>query len=395
MYKFLSASVVAVGLGAFTWAAEACPTVSLPTATAQNSVTFGDAVSYSLPILGINVQSSPGQIADCAVIMTGANGTGINTNFAGADNAYQSPQGTPSDPFALTPWFYSGNPATQPFNTAQNPNPTFTGQTTNTWDITVSALKAFLGAGNDPIIMFNHNQTNSGGAIDQNLFIWAQVALKNSTTGNTLYFYASAVDNGTGLPNFGIPGGDPTAFTGTQSAATNTYPLGSDATGFVKGGFCGIPGAPACGTTGQYMVDAQGQICLDGPVGVGSPVPCGSPSAVTTVNDNLGENNVANAIVFPELDAILNNAALIANYDVLQVDFRLGCNASQLSAVNGPVSDQVPGCPAGSPLNNGAEQIFLTAGTVGTRVPEPSSLAIIGSGFVVLVFWLRRRQQFL
>src|SRR5205085_5075795 len=180
--------------------------------------------SYSLPILGIDVPSSPGQIQDCIVIATVSGGQNLNQNPVGADNAYPTPNGTGG-----LPYFSTGDPSTQP-----SPNGSFAGQTNYTWDISVSALRSYLG-GKNMIIAFNHNQTNSGSTIDQNLAIWAQVTLKNSSTGAAVYFYASSVNNGTGIQNFGVPGGDPTAFTGTQAPAATAqgaYPVGSDGSGF-------------------------------------------------------------------------------------------------------------------------------------------------------------------
>jgi len=372
----LATGIAMLGLGIAAGSVHAadCPTVSLPTATINNSVTFGDAVSYSLPILGIDVQSSPGQIQDCIVVATGASGTGVTTNVADSDNAYPTPNGTGG-----LPYFSTGDPATQPAPAAP-----FTGQTSSTWDITVDALQQFLG-GSDLVIMFNHNQTNSGSTIDQNIFVWAQVTVVDTDTGApTQVFYAAAEDNPTGLPNFGLPGGDPTAFTGPQTDANNnTYPVGPDTAGtYPQGGFCGIPGFPPCGTDATYMIDAQGQVCLNGPVGVGTPVPCSDPTAVTTVNDNLGEDHVASAIVIPELNAILDDPN--TPYDVIQVDLRFGCNPA---TITGGV------CPAGSEMNNGYEQVFLVAGEVGTtQVPEPSSLAVLGAALFG-AGWLYRRRQ--
>src|SRR5258707_1109777 len=80
-----------------------CPgKLTLPTASPFNSATFGDGVAYALPVLGIDVQSSPGQIDDCIVVATGANGTGVTTNFAGMDNAYSTPNGTGGSPYFRT-----------------------------------------------------------------------------------------------------------------------------------------------------------------------------------------------------------------------------------------------------------------------------------------------------
>jgi hypothetical protein len=356
-----------------------CPTpLTLPTASAANSVTFGDGVSYSLPILGLNVQSSPGQISSCIVPMTGSGGTQINQNVPGSDDAYQSPGGTKPD----NSYFRTGDPTFTP-----DPGSSFgsfTGQTDHTWDIQISALESFLN-GNDMVIYFNHNQTNSGSTIDQNLFIWAQIALVDTTGAHaTQYFYITSVPNSTGLSNFGDPGGDPTAYTGPQTPATCTYPTASDAAcSFPKGGI----GTGTGSGDASFMVDAQGQVCLDGPVGVGQPVPCSGPH-VATVNENLGANNVANAVVFPEINKILDSANN-GGYNVIQADIRMGCNSA---TITGGV------CPAGSVLNNGFEQIFIgqltpTPGPPSGGAPEPATLALVGVGLFGAGFFRNRRRQ--
>ena len=383
--KWMAAGLaLAANLGFASAAWAGCPGVlTLPTASGTNSVTFGDGVSYSLPILGLDVQSSPGQIDDCIVVATGSSGSPVTTNFAGMDNAYATPNGTGG-----LPYFRTGDPLSSPDPGQVAP---FTGDQANTWDTTLSALSTFL-AGNDLVVYFNHNQTNSGSAIDQDLFIWAQIALVDSDcTVSTpdhpcaQYFYVTAIPNNTGLDNFGQPGGDPAAYTGPQVADTGClYPTTSDACGFPFGGV-----GTGTGQIGDdYMVRAIGQVCLNGPVGVGTPIPCDGSggTVVATVNENLGADHVANAIVFPELNAILASANF-QGYDVLHADIRMGCNPA---TITGGV------CPAGSVMNNGFEQIFVgrlspTPGPPGL-VPEPATVALLGLGLLAIVAFRARRR---
>jgi len=352
--------------------ASACPSLNLPVATAANSVQLGDAISYGLPILGANLlPSAPGQISDCIVVATGSNGNPINQNAAGIDDAYPTPTGTGG-----LPYFRTGDPLSSP-----DPGSSFgafTGQTGTTWDIRLSALSSFL-AGNTAIVAFNHNQTNSGGTIDQNLVLWAQLALVDDQGQlPTKYFYFTSVPNTTGIPNFGDPGGDPFAYTGPQTAATNTYPTGSDGGAtFPKGGV----GTGTGSGDASFFVLAQGQVCLDGPVGVGQPQPCDG-TEVATVNLNLGADHAADAVIFPEIQALLDTAGF-GGYDVLQADIRMGCNAAQITGGQ---------CPAGFVLNNGFEQIFIIAGTVERQVPEPGTIALLGLALVALG-WSQTRQR--
>jgi PEP-CTERM motif-containing protein len=380
------------GVGFSSAAMAACPGIlALPAATAQNSVTFGDGISYSLPILGLDVQSSPGQINDCIVVATGSSGTPITTNFAGMDNAYATPSGTGG-----SSWFRTGAVA----NGQADPQaakgafvPEFTGDTATTWDTTLSALKAFLGDGVAPVIYFNHNQTKSGGTVDEDLFIWAQIRLVNSTTGETKYFYVSSSAGGSiiNLPdNFGIPGGDPTLWTGPQTDATCTYPEGTDfACGFPTGGVTPNPFFDPTGALagGVFMVKGVGHVCLNA---LGVPQVCDGTEA-SVVDHNLGADHVANAVVFPELNAILLSPGF-GGFDVLQVDLRMGCN---------PLAIASGTCSPGSVLNNGFEQLFIgrlnpqiCVGPGCAEIPEPTTLALLGLGllFAAGVGGLRRRK---
>jgi hypothetical protein len=329
-----------IGLSSQVWAA--CPTaINLPNPL-TSTVQYGDAQSYALPLLGISVQSSPGQIDDCPVLATGANGNPVTTNVAGMDNAYETPGGTGGLSYFSTGGTDPGAPAA------------FTGQTATTWDAQLSALSTFLN-GSSMIFYFNLNQTSSGAAIDQNLFVWAQIALVDvAGVLPTRYFDFTAI----APDHFGIPGGNPTTYT-SPGDATSTYPLGADS---------GFP------DTADF-VRANGRVCLAG--APGSPiVDCSTPGAVA-YNLNLGANEVAYAVYFPELQAYLNMAGF-GGYDVMQVDFRMGCNSAQVAGGT---------CEAGSVLNNGFEQLFISRANIatnGNHVPEPSILALFGLGMLGL-----------
>jgi hypothetical protein len=102
---------------------------------------------------------------------------------------------------------------------------------------------------------------------------------------------------------------------------------------------------------------------------------------VTTINENLGADQVANAVIFPEIQAILNSPGF-GGYDVLQADIRMGCNAL---TITGGV------CPQGFVLNNGYEQAFIVATPQPTQVPQPVSVALVGLGLIAMGYVLRRR----
>jgi hypothetical protein len=368
--KLLAAPIVLAGGLALSQAALAgssnCPTgVDLTNNT--NYVQFTDANSYSLPILGLDVNSSPGQIGGCIIITSGPNGVLVN-NGGGTvmDNAYNNEQG------GTQPYFQTG--------TANAPdpggvNPEFAGDQPNTWDIQVAALNEFLNGG-APIFYFNHNQTNSGDAVNQDLFIWAQISITD-VSGNVL-LVCTLQSQPSGLPgdlafNFGTPGGTPSGDCSQPLVGT------------------GFP------TTDQF-VRARGAICLAAPGTPGSEiVPCGSDLAVKTFNENLGADQVADAIVVPTLSTFLANAATNGAF-AMHVDLRMGCSETGIGASQEylpPDSQYINpdgSCPLGSPTNNGFEQLFIVSGNTPVILPEPQTLALFALGLVAMG-WATRRSR--
>jgi hypothetical protein len=110
------------------------------------------------------VQSSPGNIADQVIILTGANGNQLN-------NIPQPlPVGTPVDNPFLTP---DGNQSSSfNMNSGNEPSPSFTGDQIGTWEISITSLMGYLN-GNSLVFLFDNNQQGSGPA--QSLDIWGQV----------------------------------------------------------------------------------------------------------------------------------------------------------------------------------------------------------------------------
>jgi len=320
---------------------------------ATTTIQYGDALSYSLNLLGYDVRSQPGDINDCVVILTGASGNPVNQNFTGMDDAYHAPSGSGGPVY-----FKTGDPTSSP--DPGSSFPAFLGQTATTWDATLASLRAFTGI-NDLIVYFNLNQENSGGATNQNLFIWAQIELVDTAAVNPLvskFFDFVSTPCAPFGTNGGCPGGDPTSYNspGAYSPSLN------------------------------QMVQADGKVCLGGTGAIGSPiVPCdGSGGAVARViNNNLGADQAAFAVFFPELQAYLNMANF-GGYDMLRVSIQYGCLPGTVGAAVGQA------CPAGSIQNNGYEQMFLGT-ALPVRVPEPSTIALFGLGLLVMTWGVRRR----
>jgi len=333
-------------------------------------VQYGDGQSYSLPIAQIQdgctspgcpfyVPSTPGHIKDLVVVATGASGTDVNTNYAGMDNAYATPSGVSGSNF------FSTGTETDP-NQLSN----FFGDSTDTWDTTLAALNGYL-LGDDMIFMFNNNNLN--GANLQSLAAWMQITLTDDqgqvfsvydfTNNNSKYDLVSEGGGGTFL-------GDVTSYTSDGSGPDGGT---NDDTDYV------LSGGPLC-------------INTDGLVPV--PVPCdGSgllPVSQGPVNHNLGADEVAYAVLFPELNdelfSLFSNlsAQEMMSY-TMNIDLRLGCDPLLFS--NDAEDELCSGALSGfgKNLNNGYEQLFIATSTRLAQIPEPSTLMIFLTSTFILI----------
>jgi hypothetical protein len=344
-------------------------------------VTYGDTQSYALALLneqavGSNnpgdpyyVNSTPGAIKDLVVVATGSSGTGVTTNVLGMDNAYSTPSGKNGSPF------FSTN--TSPINTPNPNGAPIANNLATTWDSSVSAMLSFL-SGEDPIFFFNNNQINSGAASLQSLAAYAQAwitapdgSIYNPNGGTGVFDFTNrdqpydVVPNGGGIPNGSV---------GAYANVGGVHP-------------------PIAGTNAatDYVLSG-GQLCVDN---VGNFIPC-TNTAFLQVNNNLGANQAAYALVVPELNAELAALAALAagGADVsqytLHLDVWLGCDPSIPA---NQVATTCNGQPYGRSLNNGFEQIFIGTATTVVNVPEPGTLLLLGLGLAGLGFVAYRRKR--
>lgn len=209
---------------------------------------------------------------------TGSAGAPVNTNFAGMDNAFATPNAAPA-----TEACFNTATATEP----GQPGDAFASDRSGSWDADISALRDVLAVSNGRFVpFFNLNETGTDGLTGIDLQIWVHFWVDNAL-GQSQHFYLTgpaAIELG-GVPD---RSGPPVADDDSDPRWVYTY----------------------------------GTICI-----LGSTVlhlgPCtdSDPAGSANVNQNLGSDNAAFAIFNEELDAIVRDSNTI--YTGLHMDWMM------------------------------------------------------------------------
>lgn len=253
--------------------------VDLPACTDIICAINGDFTVMSLPLAGVDVASSPGQISGGVVVYTGSNGAPVTTNFVGMDNAFSSVTGAcpPNCSFSTT--------------TAGDPGQIapFVGDQATTWDSTLAAFLTFLN-GESPLFFFNQNDTNNGGSLptcgavsQQDVCVYGLITLVDlQNSANNLTFELQ---------------GPTTLFSGGETPTD------------------GIANLPA------DFVLARGAVCLDS---AGNQVACDGNQDIGPINHNLGADHAAYVGFADGLNAALATCAVSCPWDSISIRLDLG-----------------------------------------------------------------------
>lgn len=319
----------------------------------------------------------------------------MTTNAIGFENAYLSPSGS-SPTFATTGVYQGGVDVSGAVNmTMAQPldAKTITTQYNSTWDANLLYLKQFLDGGN-PLFLFNNNDTNK----DQNLAIWAKLWLTDGTSSNPYagrYLYLTNTGGyfvPTSYPVYGY-GGLPSDLYPTSAMTYN----GNDfQPGYYGDSVQSLKGFPLPLT--DYVMSG-GDVCVlnANTYHLGGCTANEKKAGWTTINHNLGANQVAYVGDVPLLDQWLGSLFALSDSDLakysLHLQLNLGCNPATFSTVYQPNDQYCDIVPNNVNIDNGYEQLFLASSKRSFDNPEPATLALFGLGLFGLAASRRRHQR--
>lgn len=240
-----------------------------------------------------------------------------------------------------------------------------------TWDVSISWLLqalTFDDVRHQMLIGFDYNepQDDSKGTLDY----WSLVSIWSSTDDTLDPFQYE-------IGNVNSPLSSPLDF--STSKEFDSKPGASD--------FATVNGISCVYKIGNAVVGVTSQ-----PGGnCDSPSDAGFPGATLTEIENAQATNLTEFIAYiPELDALLE-WFLVQGYDTISARVLLGCFDNSATDDDTIGSGYLDGAGATTNCGQGGfPDIFLMAGDpIYRSVPDPSSLAIFGTGLLILS-WSRR-----
>jgi hypothetical protein len=332
-------------------------------------------LNYAAQFTGNNYTVQPNDMDIWVITNTGA------TNGPGIDDPYNPPSGTSTNP-PSDYYFQTGLTATGGLgcttNCATFPDPggalEFAGDTAVTWDANIADLNSSLN-GESMVIYFFMNEQASG---DDTLWgldelVWTQVTLVD-TDGvlEPTTYYLTNIPNPTALNQ----GSGPDPSLGTCNVDPNN-PYSGNAGCLVNN--VGDPITSQNGTAFSTDADERwtyvsGYFCADATTGaILAYGRCHGQANGVDIENNLGNNQAGFAMWNDDLNAIIANNGCVTGgcYDVLQADIHI------------------------SMTDNGFESIGIAGN--GTppppQIPEPTSLAVLGTALAALGVWRHRRRM--